>query len=29
VLVRRLKRVEKSDPFDTHTDFSPFRLDSE
>jgi len=28
VLVRRLKRVEKSDPFDTKTDFSPFRLDS-
>jgi queuosine precursor transporter len=29
VLVHRLKRVEKSDPFDTQTDFSPFRLDAE
>ena len=26
-VVRRLKRAERSDPFDTHTDFSPFRLD--
>jgi queuosine precursor transporter len=26
-IVRRLKRAERSDPFDTHTDFSPFRLD--
>lgn len=27
VIVHRLKRIERSDPFDTHTDFSPFRLD--
>ena len=27
VIVRRLKRAERADPFDTHTDFSPFRLD--
>jgi uncharacterized integral membrane protein (TIGR00697 family) len=26
VIVRRLKRAEAADPFDTHTDFSPFRL---
>ena len=26
-LVHRLKRAERSDPFDTHTNFSPFRLD--
>ena len=26
-IIRRLKRAEKTDPFDTHTDFSPFRLD--
>lgn len=26
VVVRRLKRAESSDPYDTHTDFSPFRL---
>ena len=27
VIVHRLKRSERSDPFDSHTDFSPFRLD--
>jgi queuosine precursor transporter len=27
VVVRRLKRAESSDPYDTHTAFSPFRLD--
>ena len=27
VIVHRLKRAESADPFDTHTDFSPFRLD--
>jgi hypothetical protein len=26
-IVRRLKRAESADPFDTHTDFSPFRLE--
>ena len=26
-IVNRLKRAEQADPFDTHTDFSPFRLD--
>ena len=26
-IVKRLKRAEQADPFDTHTDFSPFRLD--
>lgn len=26
VIVRRLKHAESSDPYDTHTDFSPFRL---
>lgn len=26
LIVRRLKRAESSDPYDTHTDFSPFRL---
>ena len=26
-VVHRLKRAERADPFDTHTDFSPFRLD--
>ena len=26
-VVRRLKRAESADPFDVHTDFSPFRLD--
>lgn len=26
VIVRRLKRAESSDPYDTHTDFSPFRI---
>ncbi len=26
-IVHRLKRAEASDPYDTHTDFSPFRLD--
>ena len=26
-IVHRLKRAERSDPFDTHTNFSPFRLD--
>ncbi len=26
-IVHRLKRAERSDPFDSHTDFSPFRLD--
>ena len=26
-IVRRLKRIEAADPFDTHTAFSPFRLD--
>jgi queuosine precursor transporter len=26
-VVRRLKRAEAADPYDTHTDFSPFRLD--
>ena len=25
-VVRRLKRAERADPFDTHTDFSPFRF---
>ncbi len=25
-IVRRLKRAESSDPYDTHTHFSPFRL---
>lgn len=27
VVVRRLKRAERADPFDDQTDFSPFRLD--
>lgn len=26
VIVQRLKHAESSDPYDTHTDFSPFRL---
>ncbi len=26
-IVHRLKRAERSDPFDTNTRFSPFRLD--
>ena len=26
-IIRRLKRAEASDPYDTHTPFSPFRLD--
>lgn len=25
-IIKRLKKIEGSDPFDTHTDFSPFRL---
>lgn len=29
VIVRRLKRAESSDPYDTHTAFSPFRLDDQ
>ena len=28
-VVRRLKRAEAADPFDHHTDFSPFRLDDQ
>jgi len=27
LIVHRLKRAERSDPYDTKTDFSPFRLD--
>jgi uncharacterized integral membrane protein (TIGR00697 family) len=27
LIIQRLKKMERSDPYDTHTDFSPFRLD--